>query len=374
MQDRNKIIIIIIPIIGIKATGNPLAMQGKRTRLSSSDSVTAAAPSSTANLGPGFDIFGLAVDAFEDYVTIYRTSNKHLNNAKPLEDVVEDASGVSSVVHIEVTGEYCRSIPVETNKNSAGLAIQKILKDFDIKGSFSVIVQKNIPPGFGMGSSAASAAAAVMALDALLNLRISKPDLIRCAAEGEKASAGSLHYDNVAASILGGFVLVRAFATPQEFINIEAPKNLRLVFAIPSLDVPPKKTELARKVLPDSVPLSKVVLNVSNAATVVAGFLLKDVYMIARGVEDAIVEPSRKHLIPCFDEVRKNALQAGALAVTISGAGPSVVSFISGDDRLEAVANSMRTGFGTCGLNCNTIKCSPSEGARIVSCNKTSRC
>jgi homoserine kinase len=344
-------------------------MQNKSAGLpSSSYSVTAAAPSSTANLGPGFDIFGLAVDAFEDYVTINKCTSIHKSNIKPSESVVvEDASGISSSVHIEVTGEYSRSIPVETNKNSAGLAIQKILKDFDIKGSFSATVKKNIPPGFGMGSSAASAASAVVALDALLNLRISKPELIRCAAEGEKASAGSIHYDNVAASILGGFVLVRAFAAPQEFVNIEAPKNLRLVFAIPSLKVPAKKTELARKVLPDSVPLSKVVLNVANASTVVAGFLLKDVNMIARGVEDAIVEPSRKHLIPCFDEVRKNALGAGALAVTISGAGPSVVSFISGDDCSEEVENSMRAGFGKCGLDCNTIKCSPSKGARIVS-------
>ena len=206
-----------------------------------------------------------------------------------------------------------------------------------------------------------------MAFDALLDLRLSKADLVRFAAEGEKASAGSLHYDNVAAAILGGFVLVRPHPTVPEFIYIEPPNDLRLVFAIPSLKVPAKKTELARKVLPENVSLGHVVHNLSNAATVVAGFLLKDVNMIARGVEDIIVEPARKHLIPCFDNVRASAMDAGAFAVTISGAGPSMVAIVSGEYRLEAIANSMRTGFGQCELTCTTIKCSPSKGARIVS-------
>lgn len=334
-----------------------------------SHSVTAAAPSSTANLGPGFDIFGLAVDAFDDFVTIERftTTNPNHSNVSSQERIQTDEASFPVPVRIEMTGKYYESIPLEASKNSAGLAIQKIIKDFDIKGSFSVIVKKNIPPGFGMGSSAASAAAAVLAFDTLLDLHISKPDLVRFAAEGEKASAGSLHYDNVAASILGGFVLVRPFPTVPEFIHIEPPKDLHLIFAIPSLKVPAKKTELARKVLPENVLLEHVVHNLSNAATVVAGFLLKDVNMIARGVEDIIVEPARKHLIPCFDNVRASALDAGAFAVTISGAGPSMVAIVSGEDRLEAIANSMRTGFGQCELTCTTIKCSPSKGARIVS-------
>ena len=332
-----------------------------------SNSVTAAAPSSTANLGPGFDIFGLAVDAFDDLVTIERstTTNPNHSNISSLERMGTDEA--SFPVRIEMTGQYHESIPLEASKNSAGLAIQKIIKDFDIKGSFSVIVKKNIPPGFGMGSSAASAAAAVVAFDALLDLHVPKPDLVRFAAEGEKASAGSLHYDNVGASILGGFVLVRPYSTVPEFIHIEPPNDLRLIFAIPSLKVPAKKTELARKVLPENVLLGHVVHNLSNAATVVAGFLLKDVNMIARGVEDIIVEPARKHLIPCFDNVRASALDAGAFAVTISGAGPSIVAIVSGEDRLEAITNSMRTGFGQCELTCTTIKCSPSKGARIVS-------
>ena len=332
-----------------------------------SPSVTAAAPSSTANLGPGFDIFGLAVDAFDDYVTIKRSTINSPNDGNTGSYKPNGTDEFSFQIRIEVIGQYHESIPVEASRNSAGLAVLKIIKDFDIRESFSVTVKKNIPPGFGMGSSAASAAAAVMAINTLLDLHISKSDLVRFAAEGEKASAGSLHYDNVAASILGGFVLVRPFSTIPEFIHIIPPKNLYLVFAIPNLDVPAKKTEHARKVLPEKVPLGHVVHNLSNASTVVAGFLLKDVNMIARGVEDIIVEPARKHLIPCFDNVRANALDAGALAVTISGAGPSMVAIVSDEDRMEAIADSMRNGFRQCDLICTTVKCSPSQGARIVS-------
>jgi homoserine kinase len=142
---------------------------------------------------------------------------------------------------------------------------------------------------------------------------------------------------------------------------------LYLVFAIPDLNVPARKTELARKVLPEKVLLKHVVHNLSNASTVVAGFLLKDVSMIASGMEDIIVEPARKHLIPCFDNIRTSALSAGALAVTISGAGPSVVAITSQEDQLETIENSMRNGFRNCDLSCDTVKCSPSQGARIVS-------
>jgi homoserine kinase len=332
-----------------------------------SHSVTAAAPSSTANLGPGFDIFGLAVDAFDDYVTIKRSTTHNPDHSNISSQNPTGIDESSFQIQIEVIGQYHNTIPIEAGKNSAGLAIQKIIREFDVKDSFSVIVKKNIPPGFGMGSSAASAAAAVLAIDTLLDLRIPKSDLVRFAAEGEKASAGSLHYDNVAASVLGGFVLVRPFSAIPEFIHITPPKNLHLVFAIPNLNVPAKKTELARKVLPEKVLLGHVVHNLSNASTVVAGFLLKDVSMIARGVQDNIAEPARKHLIPCFDNVRANALAAGALAVTISGAGPSMLAIASVEDQLETIATSMRNGFRQCDLTCTTVNCSPSLGARIVS-------
>jgi homoserine kinase len=326
-----------------------------------SHSVTAAAPSSTANLGPGFDIFGLAVDAFEDYVSV---SNNHMSSGSSEDS--NTIAGTSSQIQIEMTGQHHKSIPEEASRNSAGLAIQKIIREYDIKDSFSVTVEKNVPPGFGMGSSAASAAAAAMAMDALLDLHIPKSDLVRFAAEGEKASAGSLHYDNVAASLLGGFVLVRPFSTIPEFIQITPPENLHLVFAIPELNVPAKKTELARKALPEKVLLRHVIHNLSNASTMVAGFFLKDVDMIASGMNDTIVEPARKHLIPCFDIIRTNAVAAGALAVTISGAGPSVVAIASHKDRLEMIRDSMRDGFRDCDVSCTTLKCSPSQGARIV--------
>ncbi len=170
-----------------------------------SHSVTAAAPSSTANFGPGFDIFGLAVDAFDDYVTIKRSTDNNPNHGNTSTQKFVGTDDSSSPIRIEMVGQYHESIPVDASRNSAGLVIQKIIKDFDVRDSFSVIVNKNIPPGFGMGSSAASAAASVMAIDTLLDLHLPKSYLVRYAAEGEKASAGSIHYDNVVSIDNGRF-------------------------------------------------------------------------------------------------------------------------------------------------------------------------
>src|SRR6476661_5894318 len=267
-------------------------------------SCTAVAPSSTANLGPGYDVFGLGLDALEDTVRITK------------------ASGRSRRITIRVSGEKSMSIPSVIESNSAGLVIKKMSEDFDIHDDLDISIVKRVPPGFGLGSSAASAAAAAVAFDRLFHLKIQKAKIIEYAAEGEIASAGTRHYDNVSGSVLGGFIIVRT--TPElEFIKIEPPKNLVLVIAVPMIKVPRKKTAVARSLLPDAIPLKSVIHNVSNASTVVAGFILKDIEMIAKGIDDIIVEPARSHLTPNYEAVKRNALKAGALAVTISGAGPS---------------------------------------------------
>jgi homoserine kinase len=123
---------------------------------------------------------------------------------------------------------------------------------------------------------------------------------------------------------------------------------------------------VARSVLPKEVPLRSVVHNVSGASTVVAGFALKDVEMIARGIDDIIVEPARKHLIPGYDNVKQNALASGALAVTISGAGPSMIAFLKGSKNAKKVAGAMAEGFMQAGVRGKTFVCRPSAGARVV--------
>jgi len=303
------------------------------------NSVTARAPSSTANLGPGFDVFGLALDAFYDTVTL--TRQKH---------------GITILTDDK--------IPVSPSKNTAGLVVQYMKKKFKIKSGVQIRIKKGIPAGFGMGSSAASAAATAIAFDKLFSLKLDGNTLVECAGVGERASAGSIHYDNVSASVLGGFVVVRT--KPLNVLKISPPSDLRLVVAVPQIIVPAKKTEVSRSVVPKQIALSDSVVNLSNASAIVAGFVQKDSELIGNSIKDIIIEPARAHLIPGFFVVKKNALKAGALGVTISGAGPSVISFATKKSKLDKIANAMRKGFASAKTDCIVVICKPSDGTKTI--------
>jgi homoserine kinase len=309
-------------------------------------SCSAAAPCSTANLGPGYDVFGLALDALEDKVKVSRT--------------YPDGGGRITIKNSD------QAIPSMPESNSAGLVVKKMMQDFEISDSTEIEVTKGVPSGYGVGSSAASAAAAAMAFNALYDLRIDRKRLVEYAAEGEVASAGIKHYDNVSASLLGGFVICRVASNRTQFIRLEPPEDLVLVVAVPCLEVPKKKTEVARSVLPKMVPLKDVVYNISGAATIVAGFALKDVETITRGIDDVIIESARKHLIPGYDSVKQNAISAGALAVTISGAGPSMIAFLKTNKNAKTVAAAMANGFKDTGVESRTFVCRASKGARLL--------
>ena len=315
-------------------------------------SCEAVAPSSTANIGPGFDVFGLALDLFYDKVTV----RKHETKTGKISIILSDKSN------------FNLKIPSDINLNSAGLAVKKLCLESGIENDIELSVLKGIPPGYGLGSSAASAAAAVLGVNHLFKIGFDRKKLVEFAAEGEIASAGVKHYDNVAASLLGGFVIART-SPRQEFTRIQPPGNLILVVAIPQLPVPEKKTEIARSVLPKQVPLNKVVDNIANASIVVSGFFLNDVKMIANGIEDTIVEPTRKGLIKGFDKVKEYALDNGALAVTISGAGPSIIAFSQSGQGVDPsqIAESMRKGFLDSDIEAKAYVCGPSDGARIDS-------
>ena len=301
--------------------------------------ITVKAPSSTANLGPGFDVFGLALDAYYDKVQLEKSS-----------------AGIKI--------QSSDLIPLVPEKNSAGLVVKEMTRKFKIRSGLVLKIKKGVPAGFGMGSSAASAAAAAVAFDALFDLNLDEKAIIEFAGMGEKASAGSVHYDNVAASVLGGFVIVRT--NPLDIIKIEPPKELVLCVAIPKLVMPPKKTQIARGVLPKQVKLSDHVRNLSNAAAMTAGFMKHDTSMIGSSVRDIIVEPARQHLIPGFIQVKENALQAGALGFTISGAGPSVIAFASKTSNVKKICVAMEEGFKSAKTECQTVVCKPSKGATIL--------
>ena len=294
------------------------------------------APSSTANLGPGFDIFGLAIDAFFDEITLTKTKS-------------------------EITIITNDNVPTNIDNNTAGLVVKNMKKKFKIKDGIKIKIKKGVPAGFGMGSSAASAAAAAVAFDKLFGLKLSRNSLVEFAGYGEKASAGSIHYDNVAASVLGGFVIVKT--DPLNVIRIDPPSNLRMCIAIPKLDVPKKKTKVSRSVIPKKIELIDSVVNMSNASLIVAGFMKKDPILIGNSIKDVIVEPARQHMIPGFAKVKQNALKAGALGVTISGAGPSVIAFSKNSMNLKKINIAMSKGFASANTKCQTIICKPSKGA-----------
>jgi len=297
---------------------------------------TVKAPSSTANLGPGFDIFGLAIDAFFDEITLTKTKS-------------------------EITIITNDNVPTNIDNNTAGLVVKNMKKKFKIKDGIKIKIKKGVPAGFGMGSSAASAAAAAVAFDKLFGLKLSRNSLVEFAGYGEKASAGSIHYDNVAASVLGGFVIVKT--DPLNVIRIDPPSNLRMCIAIPKLDVPKKKTKVSRSVIPKKIELIDSVVNMSNASLIVAGFMKKDPILIGNSIKDVIVEPARQHMIPGFAKVKQNALKAGALGVTISGAGPSVIAFSKNSMNLKKINIAMSKGFASANIKCQTIICKPSKGA-----------
>ncbi|MEM3088865.1 MAG: homoserine kinase, partial [Candidatus Bathyarchaeia archaeon] len=230
-------------------------------------------------------------------------------------------------------------------------------------------LEKGIIPRYGLGSSGASAAATAVALNKLLRLHLPNIELIKLAAYGEIASAGTPHLDNVSAAILGNFVVIGSHE-PLDIIPLEPPKFLEVCIAIPRIPVPLRKTEAARKMIPETVSLRQAVQNVGRASALVAGFALKDIDLIGRAMEDAIVEPVRASLVPGYQTVRKKAIEAGASGVAISGAGPSLIAIVNSKRASsKRVAEAMVQGFQEIGVNADGYVAKPSKGAILVGDN-----
>ncbi len=316
-------------------------------RIADRISVTARAPSSTANLGPGYDAFGLALGAFFDEVEV--------------EAVPGGGDGQVTMA------EPGMGAPAAAEKNTAGLVVKRMAAAFGSGGdALRVRVKKGVPAGYGLGSSAASAAAAAAAFNRLYRLRLEPAELVRFAGDGEAASAGVPHYDNAAAAVLGGFAIVRA-GRQIEAVSMDAPKGLSLCVAIPDIAVPKSKTAAARSVVPQRVPLAKCTANLSAAAMLVAAMARGDGDGVGRAAtRDEIVEPARGRMMPWYRRVKEAALDAGAAGVAVSGAGPSVVAFATSPAARDAAGRAMREEFATVGVSSRTVKCYPCGGARIV--------
>jgi homoserine kinase len=296
-------------------------------------------PASIANLGPGFDVFGLALEDIGDVVRV---------------------EGIpKSEVRISIKGLDAETIPLDANKNSAGAVLQYIIKEKRLTHGFSAQIQKGVPPGKGLGSSGASAAAAAYATMHLLGLDLSEKETVKLAAIGEAAVAGSPHADNVSASLLGGFVMVDS---EFDVVRLEPPM-IEIVVVIPDINFE-NKTKLARSLLPDSVLLKHAVLNVGNASRMVAAVTLGDTALFGRSISDNLVEPRRAEMIPNFWKVKQAALDSGAYGCSIAGGGPSLFA-VGGDP--SQVGKAMFEAFEEVGVESEIYKTTPSRlGTREI--------
>jgi homoserine kinase len=296
-------------------------------------------PASIANLGPGFDVFGVALDEIGDTLRL---------EAIPERDI-----------RISVCGRGASSISSDPRANSAGAVLKHIVEGRSIDHGFEVELEKGVPVGKGMGSSGASAAAAAFAATTILRLELSEREVVQLAAIGEAAVSGSPHADNVSASLLGGFTMV---GSGYDVIRLDPPP-VEIVVVVPDVDYE-NKTRLARSLLPETVLLKEAVLNVGNASRMVAAVALGDAVLFGRSICDNLVEPRRAEMIPNFWKVKAAALESGAYGCSIAGGGPSV--FAVGEDP-DRIGRAMAEAFGEAGVGSEVYKTRPSRmGARVI--------
>ncbi len=263
--------------------------------------VTVCSPGTSANLGPGYDVFGLALSKPYDIITVTKTD--------------EDGT-----ITISVEGEKCEEIPTEVDKNTAGVVAKKMLEDFNISDGIHIHINKGIKPGSGLGSSSASCAGVSVAIDELFNLNLSKLKLVEYASLGEAVAAGAPHADNVAPAIFGGFTMVTNY-DPLEVLHI--PLEFEILVALPNIQVNTKK---AREILPKKVDMKDMVNNVGKACGMVHALYTDDLELFGKYMmEDRVVEPCRATLIDGYEEVKEKVMD-WVYGITISGSGPAIIS------------------------------------------------
>ncbi|MDM8160157.1 homoserine kinase [Labilibaculum sp. K2S] len=302
-----------------------------------SDSVKVFAPGSVSNVGCGFDILGFAIDGVGDEMIITKNDQNK--------------------IIIQTVKDY-EDLPTDPKKNVAGVAIQALLDDLESDQGFDVEIIKNIKPGSGIGSSAASAAGAVVAVNELLGKPYTRMQLVDFAMKGEEVASGDVHADNVAPATLGGFCLIRGY-NPLDVIHIQPPANLWCAVIHPQIEI---KTKEAREILSPQIPLKKAIRQWGNVAGLMAGLYTSDFALIGRSLEDHIVEPQRKVLIPEFDELKLSVMEAGALGCSISGSGPSVFALANGKESADVIAAAMDTVYKRTDLDYKIYVSKVSEG------------
>jgi len=306
------------------------------------NSATAFAPASVGNVAIGFDILGFAVDAIGDRITVTRSRQRGVR-----------ITGWSGVV---------ADLPTEPERNTAGRALQALAVAVKPDFGFDMHIEKGIALGSGLGGSAASAVGAVVAANALLAEPLARIDLLKFAMQGEAVASGSLHADNIASSLFGGLVLTVGIDHPR-VKQIPVPEGMCAVIAHPHLFL---STKAARDILKREVGMSDFVWQTANLAGFISGCYTNDLELIREGLNDVVIEPQRRQLIPGFSAVRNAALQSGALGCSIAGAGPTMFAWVL-PAAAAGVREAMVTEFGRHGVEVDHwIVPVQSDGARVV--------
>jgi homoserine kinase len=296
------------------------------------------APGSVGNVGPGFDILGLAVDGLGDTVHAQRASLPGITIADPGHP----------------------SLPSDPAKHTSGIAALEVLRRANAGFGVILRIEKGLPLCGGQGGSAASAVAGALAANLLLDSPLDPPALLAAALAAEAVVAGQ-HADNVVAILLGGLVLIRHL-DPLDLVRLPVPSALRLVLAHPAQTLP---TREARAVLPPVISRADAVHQAAQVGALVAAAYSGDLELFGRAIDDRIAEPVRAPLLPGFVEAKQAALAAGALGCSISGAGPTAFALVRNRSSGEKVAQAMQQAYRRVGVECATRIAAPDlEGAR----------
>lgn len=299
------------------------------------------APASIANMGCGFDVIGLALDEVGDILEITMSEGDGLS--------IVNISGVP--------------MPEDIEMNVITPVVRSFLQRVGAKAQIDVTICEKIFPGSGIGSSAASSAAAAYGMNELFGCPLSDEEVVACAMEGENLASGGYHADNAAPAVMGGIVLIRGYE-PLDLIQLPVPGNFYCSVVHPDIVV---TTRQAREILPGSVPMHDAVRQWGNVGGLISGLYSGNIGLIGRAMKDHVAEPYRKRFIPGFDDLREKILAAGALAMNISGSGPSSFALCDHRDKAERAGRIMKEHFDSLDIGCDVyvVKVS-NKGAKLM--------
>ncbi len=304
-------------------------------------SVKIFAPATISNVGPGFDLMGFALEQPGD-IMIVKPNDKGI---------------------IRIINNSSAMLPEDPLKNVSGVAVYALLEALGCKTGFDLIFETKINPGSGIGSSAASCTAAVVGVNELLNRPFTDKELLQFAMKGEFVASGSVHADNVAPALFGGFILIRNY-DPIDIIRIDAPQELICTVAHPNIEI---KTSESRKLIPKEISVKKALEQCGNIAGLLAGLTTSDYQLIGRSLHDVIAEPVRASLIPGYLEIKSRLSETGALGGNISGSGPSVFALSDNTESAKKAGALMHEVFEKNGLECKVYISKVSrQGTRLI--------